>query len=1353
MRRFYLLLVLLGIGLISLNAQISILLVNDNGYSTAVDSVENSLNRLGYNYVKIDAAAQAASPTYEELSAFDLVYWHTGNDGAGLYFWNGDETENQAIKDYIDGGGMLWLEGCDFLYDKYPSVPQTFLAGEFVYDYLGIANYFGQAKNDDGGGGLPEVNVVDGNGIFNVDTLKWRWSTMWYADALEKSDAASYLYQMGPADYALRDYYSAIYHEKGDGKVMTFAIRFDGINDTEDTDSIMKQGITHFEQFIDTKTLVTDVTVEAAGGVAAISENGGTLQFTATVLPADADLKAVAWSVVSDGVAASINQDGLLKASGLESGNGTIYVKAEALDGSGVKDSVAVAISGQGGAFIALLVNDNNYGSDRYMELDTALMALGYLYNICNTQETGTYPDAATLGAYDLVIWYTGNDGTDLKLWDVSDTAGNDLDTHLKFNAPLMQYIADGGNVWLQGLDFMYDIYSGAPDLFEAGDFVYDYMGIQSYAVQSKADGDPLTQIDVVADNPIVEFTPVKDSYGGLWYADGFEITGDAQGIYKMGPTDYALSSYYSGFLKENGDSKLFTLSYETARLDAASNTELLFDDVLDYFEQFATTKTLVTDITVEVEGGLAAITEHEGTLQFSVTVLPVDADLQTVTWSVIADGVTAAITQEGLLQASGLLDGNGTIYIKAEAMDGSGIADSLEVNISGQGETGSHISILLVNDNGYSTAVDSVENSLARLGYTYAKFDAALQASSPTFEQLSAFDMVYWHTGNDGAGLYFWNGDETENQAVKDYIDGGGMLWLEGTDFLYDKYPSVPQTFFTGEFVYDYLGISQYVGQAKNDDDGGGLPLVSVVDGNGIFNVDTLKWRWSGMWYADAVEKIDGASYLYRMGPEGYALRDYYSAIYNEKGDGKVMTFTIRFDGIDSMQDLDSIMKQGITHFEQFTETKTLVSEITVEPAGGATITENGGSLQFSASVLPEDADLKLVAWSVIGDGVSASISQTGLLKASGLKTGNGTVYVKAEALDGSGVADSVEVTISGQGNEFIVLLVNDNANGLDRYMELDTAMMALDYQYNIYSTPVTGTYPDVATLSAYDLVIWYTGNDGANLKLWDVSDTTGNDLDTHLKFNAPLMQYIADGGDVWIHGLDFMYDIYGGAPDFFDAGDFVYDYLGIKTYVAQSHADGDDLVQLDVVPGNPIVNFTPVKDAFGGLWFADAFEITDDAQGIYKMGPVDYIYSDYYAGFLKENGDAKIFTLSYETARLDAASNTEILFDDVIDYFESFWVGTEERTLKGMGIEFKLYPNPASNHVTIQWEGSNTSDVMLEFYSISGHLVYAYRIENSQGFGEYTLSTADKGFTPGVYFLKFSSSEGGSTRKFIVK
>ncbi|MGG1555561.1 Ig-like domain-containing protein [Paenibacillus ferrarius] len=95
------------------------------------------------------------------------------------------------------------------------------------------------------------------------------------------------------------------------------------------------------------QVLVSGITVSSAGGLAAIASKSGTLQMLADVVPSDADIRTVTWTVLSeDGMAtdkAVIDANGLLTAVK----NGQVKVVATADDGSGVKGEAVIAISGQ----------------------------------------------------------------------------------------------------------------------------------------------------------------------------------------------------------------------------------------------------------------------------------------------------------------------------------------------------------------------------------------------------------------------------------------------------------------------------------------------------------------------------------------------------------------------------------------------------------------------------------------------------------------------------------------------------------------------------------------------------------------------------------------------------------------------------------------------------------------------------------------------------------------------------------------------------------------------------------------------------------------------------------------------
>ena len=573
---------------VSISAQsLSILLVNDNNYNPErIEIIQTAITNSGYSFTNYDTGLENSSPSYSIMSGFDLVIWYTGNDGVGLYFWDGDDTDNDAVIQYINEGGMLWVQGLDFLYDRYNTTPVSFSVGDFVYDYLGIGEYYAQSHVDDGlySDGVPQLDLVSGNPIFTLNPIQWTYETMYYVDACTPTSTAQKLYRMGPSGYDFYNYYSGIYLEKGDGKIVSFTFETARIDTQLNTDELFSQGLDYFAQFAGNVVHVTDIDVFGEGNATVITENEGALQMYADILPEDATNKTIMWMVNTVTATATISSDGLLQATGSSIGNGTVMVIAEAADGSGVKDSLEITISNQGGgpnSFEILLVNDNSYGVDRYLVIDTTIENLGYIHDVYNTVTTGNRPDFATLKNYDLVIWYTGNDGADLYLWDTRDTL------NYKFNNDLIHYIDNGGNVWLQGLDFMYDIKGGAPNEFSAGQFIYDYMGIKKYVAQSYVNdgGEGVPQLDVITYTGVCTFTPIKWVYSTLWYADAFDVTSNTRVIYKMGPSTYLLNGYVNSFLKKLVRGNVMTWAFETARINTRANTETIFGEVLQYFE------------------------------------------------------------------------------------------------------------------------------------------------------------------------------------------------------------------------------------------------------------------------------------------------------------------------------------------------------------------------------------------------------------------------------------------------------------------------------------------------------------------------------------------------------------------------------------------------------------------------------------------------------------------------------------------------------------------------------------------------------------------------------------------------
>lgn len=103
---------------------------------------------------------------------------------------------------------------------------------------------------------------------------------------------------------------------------------------------------------------VTSVTVTSQTGIYEINSNLGTLQMIATVQPNNATNQTVSWSVINGSGTATISSNGLLSAST----NGTVTVRATAIDGSGVFGEKLITISNQ-----TVGISESNHSAESFI--------------------------------------------------------------------------------------------------------------------------------------------------------------------------------------------------------------------------------------------------------------------------------------------------------------------------------------------------------------------------------------------------------------------------------------------------------------------------------------------------------------------------------------------------------------------------------------------------------------------------------------------------------------------------------------------------------------------------------------------------------------------------------------------------------------------------------------------------------------------------------------------------------------------------------------------------------------------------------------------------------------------------
>ncbi len=639
------------------------------------------------------------------------------------------------------------------------------------------------------------------------------------------------------------------------------------------------------------------------------------------------------------------------------------------------------------GIKILLVDDDNRYNNEKIIE--DGITAAGASYSVFDCGNSSgmatAVPPADTLKKYDLVIWFAGDDGKALALWNIKDEDNPELKAYM-----------DAGNkkLWIIGSDWLYDRYKGAPDAFAAGDMCYDYFGIASYDVQTYKDDNStgVTELDLA---PEIEGLSVKKITFGT-------TGGTRQGVPSIATDpDGNLHLVYLDEKTHHIMYKIFdgTNWTEPVALDTCTNGALDRPNIsidkdygvyVTWIEKMDTIKQVFSN--TSPDGGKT----WNGPVQLSHAT-EINQYGNSVFNPTIGKKVRGPI--------AGVFDG-GADVTWTQWSSKSSLEHYLmyaRIPYVGKGLQTTKMKILFVDDDNYSSQkkdhVPRIEEDIEAAGYQYTYFNAADSAISPTADYMSQFDLVIWYAANDGVGLEFWAGKDTINTELKAYLDNGGKVWAMGNDILYDKYGAPVDTFKAGDFPYDYLGIASYDVQSKKDDGGTGVPLLVRNPAQNITTLDTIKWYFSsgGLWFGDGCTPREGAVPVYFMGPESYPLAGKPIAIYYDNGTSKALSFFFDPYYIDSKEHGVKLI-QDVLHFFENPIFNDVKSGGTVQKAPKAFALLQNYPNPFNPSTtfafnLPQDGKVTLAVYNMVGQKVDELVNEK-------LKAGHYTRVWNAERL-----------------------------------------------------------------------------------------------------------------------------------------------------------------------------------------------------------------------------------------------------------------------------------------------------------------------------------------------------------------
>ncbi|MFO7668519.1 MAG: Ig-like domain-containing protein [Bacteroidales bacterium] len=403
-----------------------------------------------------------------------------------------------------------------------------------------------------------------------------------------------------------------------------------------------------------------------------------------------------------------------------------------------------------------------------------------------------------------------------------------------------------------------------------------------------------------------------------------------------------------------------------------------------------------------------AVIDENNGTVQIIATVLPENADIRDVKWSVENGTGKATIDKDGVV--TGLLDG--TVTVTALAKDGSWMEDQCTVTISNQIVTAADINIIRngffkqVNDDG-----TAAEWSGARQVVDGAMFIPAALKENPD-----------------------WWLESTSNQSgfglnATDSYTFSFVAWSEASDTLYVDFEDAREA-----VGYNRFGTSAHEFSA------------GLSDGSADYQ---SQWEF---------ETNTEATY--------YLIDE--NLIFNEWEEASSEVFNI-MGGLHQAGGIfiDEIVLYNNNDKDLLTPDYIPVTEVVV--SGGSQVAVDA-TLQMAAAVTPGDATLTDVRWSVVNGTGEATIDASGLL--TGVSVGVVTVVATAKDDSGvTGVID-VTVGVTGISqksvnalkvypnpavNELNVVLNSENTtvsiyNGVGQKMD-EAVVSGSEYKFDISS------------------------------------------------------------------------------------------------------------------------------------------------------------------------------------------------------------------------------------------------------------------------------------------------------------
>ncbi len=478
---------------------------------------------------------------------------------------------------------------------------------------------------------------------------------------------------------------------------------------------------------------VTEITVTGSNGSTTITSDKGTLQLSASILPTNANNKAVTWSITNGTGQAIINTSGLVSAIAY----GTVTAKATANDGSGITGTLAITISNQLINVTSITVTGEDGSTTITTNNGTLQLSVAALPNnatskaVTWTIQNGT--GRATIGSTGVVTAIS--DGTVIATATATDGSGIKSDLIITISNQITK--VTGITVTGAGGSSTITYVKGTLQLSANVLPTTAINKTVTWTVQNGTGAASISSTGLVTaiSNGTVSATAAATDGSGV--KGDLIITISGQTVAVNGITVTCATSSSSSITSNKGTLQLIanvlpavasnkSVSWTiqngtgqasisstglvtaisngtvTATATAADGSGVKGSLIITISGQTIT----ITGILVSGADGTSIITSNKGTLQLIATVSPSTATDKTINWSIQNGTGQASINITGRVTA--ITDGS--VTATASATDGSGVTGSLVIIISGQSIAVTRITI---QGTGGKSTINSIGETL----------------------------------------------------------------------------------------------------------------------------------------------------------------------------------------------------------------------------------------------------------------------------------------------------------------------------------------------------------------------------------------------------------------------------------------------------------------------------------------------------------------------------------------------------------------------------------------------------------------------------------------------------------------